>query len=515
MWRARRWATAVFSSVILAVCQGSAARQARSPLSDRHAWLAAWGGGPEPEAGGPAGGRLQRKDYEEASVWPQANLQGIQMGMPQQAQEVPDKTWVLAAGGPTEWPRVGFRVWFTLLYTATLAANLAYLRCKAGPATPEDKGASDLDRGEPDEAAPGRAVSPGPAEGSAAWARVELLKSILVVVAWMVVSVVLVLFNKWLFSEGGFPYPLTLAAMHMASCFVVFGIVSCLPLRFRMCVMPDVDRSISWGPYVHGFLPIAILYGIGVGFGDMGFLFASVSFNLFLKPANIVWTTAAAFAFNLEKRTPTHVFIILLVTVGVVIAAASDLDFSLVGFLCQMTATASEGIRLVLIQRLCQGGTKLDPITMLYRFAPPTGLLLCVLSFAFELPVDWGGLASPGLLALNCATAVVLNVLIVVTVARTSAMVFVMGGVFKDIATIALSSMAFHEGLAPLEAVGYAISLLGICLYKVYKANLDLFVKAGLFGGFQHLLLFTSPQVAYAVGRGEAGGGGTTEWKTP
>jgi len=317
--------------------------------------------------------------------------------------------------------------------------------------------------------------------------------SILVAGAWMVVSVALVLFNKWLFTDGGFPYPLTLAALHMASCFVVFSIVSCLPVRFRKCVMPDVDRHISWGTYLHGFLPIAILYGIGVGFGDLGFLFASVSFNLFIKPANIVWTTAAAFAFNLEVRTSTHVFIVLLVSAGVALAAGSDLDFSLTGLLCQLTATASEGIRLVLIQHLCQCGSKLDPVTMLYRFSPLTGLLLCGLSFAFEDPLDWGGLASPGLLALNCAIAVVLNVLIVGTIARTSAMVFVMCTVFKDIATVALSSVAFHAVLAPIEMAGYAVSLLGICLYKVYKGNLDLFVKAGLFGGFQHLLRSTSP----------------------
>lgn len=488
MRRARWRATAVFSSVLLAMCRGSAARQAqgrgagaRSLLSDRRAWLtAARDEGPD------------KAYYEEASAWPQANLKTIVKGGPHHAHAAQDKIWVMAAGGPAG-PPFGFRVWFALLYAAALAANLACWRCTAGPpGGPEDKGASDLAPGEPDEVALGRAAA-GPAEGPAAGARLELGKSILVAGAWMVVSVVLVLFNKWLFSEGGFPYPLTLAAMHMASCFVVFGIVSCLPPRFRTCVMPDVDRHISWESYLQGFLPIAILYGIGVGFGDMGFMFASVSFNLFMKPANIVWTTAAAFAFNLEVRTSTHVFIVVLVAVGVAMAAGSDLDFSLVGFLCQLVATASEGVRLVLIQRMCQCGTRLDPVTMLYRFAPLTGLLLCGLSFAFEDPLDWGGLARPGLLALNCAIAVVLNVLIVGTIARTSAMIFVMCTVFKDIATVALSSVAFHAVLAPLEVAGYAVSLLGICLYKVYKGNLDLFVKDGLFGGFQQLLLSRRP----------------------
>ncbi|CAK0808386.1 unnamed protein product, partial [Prorocentrum cordatum] len=419
MGPARRRGAALWSAVLLAACRGSAAHQAQgwgaaapSPPSDRHAWLTAAlvGGGPELGAPGSVRERRQSRKafYEEAAAWPQANLKAIATGRQQVAQgpqDIYENTWVMAAGQQHERQPVGFRVWFVLLFAAGLAANLACWRWMAGP---EDKSASDLaPAGPPDEAAAERAAAPPPAAGPAAGAPSELGMSILVAGAWMVVSVALVLFNKWLFTDGGFPYPLTLAALHMASCFVVFSIVSCLPVRFRKCVMPDVDRHISWGTYLHGFLPIAILYGIGVGFGDLGFLFASVSFNLFIKPANIVWTTAAAFAFNLEVRTSTHVFIVLLVSAGVALAAGSDLDFSLTGLLCQLTATASEGIRLVLIQHLCQCGSKLDPVTMLYRFSPLTGLLLCGLSFAFEDPLDWGGLASPGLLALNCAIAVV------------------------------------------------------------------------------------------------------------
>lgn len=424
----------------------------------------------------PAAGS-QVQVYEEAVEWPEANLKPLQ----EQHRRQHARAFDVRAGVVGD-----FRMWFAIAYAVVVLVMCTHRRYScANPDGAEAKLVAGH-TGAPAQVGYASHVAPEVGQDGVAWE--ALAKCGALVGLWMAVSVSLIIFNKWLFTNGEFPYPLTLAAMHMGCCFIVFGAISWLPAPYRRCVMPDVDKEIPIWPYLKASLPVALLYALGVGFGDLGFLYASVSFNLFVKPSNVVFTTLAAFAFGLEVCTSTHVFIVFLVASGVATAAAAGLEFSMAGLGCQLIATATEGVRLVLIQRVCQRGMKLDPITTLYHFAPFTGFLLCGLAFAFDGPVDLTRVTSPGLLALNCGLAVVLNVLIVGTIARTSAMVFVMCGVIKDITTIVISALAFHVSITHLEMAGYGMSLIGIGTYKVYKNNLEVFVERGFFGGFGHVL---------------------------
>lgn len=311
------------------------------------------------------------------------------------------------------------------------------------------------------------------------------------VLLWMMFSVFFIIFNKYLFSRGGFPYPVTLTAMHMGSCYGVFGLVRFLPKQWRYTLMPDADKHIPLPLYVKGLVPAALLMAICLGIGNLGFLYATVAFIQMVKPVNIVVTSLAGFAWGLELATPTHLFIAVLVSGGVAIAAAGEVQFSLVGLICQLAASTGEGLRLIILQGIMQGSLKLDPLSTLYRFTPVAGLALCVLSCLIEGPVNWSGLKMPGILVLNCLMAVCLNVLIAATVQQTSAVVFVLAGVTKDIATIAISAVLYSSPITVQEVGGYAISMIGIGLYKVYKDNLQTFKDVGMIKGFQHVVMPT------------------------
>jgi len=235
-------------------------------------------------------------------------------------------------------------------------------------------------------------------------------------------------------------------------------------------------------------VPAALLMAICLGVGNLGFLYATVAFIQMVKPVNIVVTSLAGFAWGLEPATPTHIFIAVLVSGGVAIAAACEVQFSLAGLICQLAASTSEGLRLIILQGIMQGSLKLDPLTTLYRFTPVAGLALVVLSCFLEAPVNWASLKMPGLLVINCFMAVALNMLIAAVVHQTSAVVFVLAGVTKDIATIAISALMYRTPITGQEVGGYAISMLGICLFKVYKDNLRAFQERGMFGGFSEVL---------------------------
>lgn len=312
----------------------------------------------------------------------------------------------------------------------------------------------------------------------------SMIRACLVLLAWMTCSTGFILFNKWMFTKGGFPYPMTLTAMHMGSCYLVFGCLSFLPQHISRRFMPDIDKKIPADIYLQGLLPAALLMALSLGVGNLGFLYASVAFIQMIKPVNVVVTSIAGFAWGLEVFTSSHAIIACIVSGGVSMAAFGSIsNFSAVGLVCQLTASVSEGLRLILLQGVLQGKLRLDPLTTVYRFAPSAGLWLCGFSFILEANVDWTNLPNLWVLPLNCLVAVLLNVLIVSVIAETSAVVFVLAGVTKDIATIALSACLYDTHIRAVEIVGYSTSVAGICLYKVYKDHLPLFKEQGFLGG--------------------------------
>jgi len=305
-----------------------------------------------------------------------------------------------------------------------------------------------------------------------------------VVLAWMTCSTGFILYNKWIFTKGGFPYPMTLTAMHMGSCYLLFGCLSWLPPHIRQRFMPDIDKKIPTDTYLHGLVPAALLMSLSLGIGNLGFLYASVAFIQMIKPVNVVVASIAGFVWGLEVFTPSHAIIACIVSGGVSMAAFCSIsNFNAVGLACQLTASVSEGLRLILLQGVLQGRLRLDPLTTVYRFAPSAGLWLCCFSFIVEANVDWAALPNLWVLPLNCLVAVLLNVLIVSVIAETSAVVFVLAGVTKDIATITLSVCLYGTHITGAEIMGYSMAVAGIFLYKVYKDHLQLFKELGFLGG--------------------------------
>jgi len=355
-----------------------------------------------------------------------------------------------------------FKVIFGCCFLACLVVTCAFRACGNEPPA-EAEGKEEAAEGAPD--SPSKVV--------------KLCKAIVIVGAWMAFSIMFIIYNKFMFARGGFPYPVTLTAMHMGSCYITFSCLRLLPRKWKAWIMPDADKHIPIDLYVKGLVPAALFYAVCLGIGNLGFLYATVAFIQMVKPVNIVVTSIAGFAWGLEPATPTHLGIAVMVSAGVVVAALGDVQFSVIGLICQLSASTCEGLRLIILQGIMQGSLKLDPLTTLYRFTPVAGLALTVMACFIESDVRWHELKVPQLLVLNCLMAIVLNILIAAVVHQTSAVVFVLAGVTKDVATIALSAALYRSPVTLEEVGGYAMSMMGIVLFKVYKDNLEMFQERG------------------------------------
>jgi hypothetical protein len=321
----------------------------------------------------------------------------------------------------------------------------------------------------------------------------ERVEAAAILMGWMVVSPVFTMLNKWCFTEGGFPFPVTLTALHMASCFVVFGAMSWLPRRVRACVLPDVDTWIPWDVHLKSFVPAALLMAGSLCFGNLALLHSSVIFVQLVKPFNVVIVSVAAFFWGLEFPTLTHLVTVTIVALGVCIAAFGGAEFSLIGLLCQLASCCTEGLRLVVLQSVMQTNLKLDPVTTIYRFAPLACLILVLVSCILENPLDLSNVRAPGTILINCMSAVILNIFIGLVISRTSAVVSSLAGTAKDIGTIVAASALFARPIAPTDMLGYSISLAGMCMFKVYKDRLPLFVSDGFIGGWKKVICSCFP----------------------
>jgi len=301
---------------------------------------------------------------------------------------------------------------------------------------------------------------------------------------WMLFSSSVIIYNKWIFNSGGFPYPLALTGMHMGSCFVVFGSIrKFAPDSVRLTIMPDAAVVTSWEVYFRNFLSISFFYAGTLGTGQMAYLFSSVPFVQMMKPMNCITASFAAFIVGMEVPTHSHVIIVGIVAFGVFFATQNAAQFSMAGCLLQSASSITEGFRLALVQTATTTGIKLDPVSTVYHFSLASAVLLACASYAIEWPLDLSRLVSPWILVANCAMAVILNVLVANVIKKTSAVVFTLGGVVKDMGLIAAASIFFLVPISRLAICGYSMSLLGLGLYKVYKDNLELFKQHGFLTG--------------------------------
>jgi len=309
------------------------------------------------------------------------------------------------------------------------------------------------------------------------------------VAVWMVLSSAVVIYNKWLFSAGGFPYPLALTSMHMTCCFVVFGSIrNFAPANIRLAIMPDADVETPWPIYIKNFLAISVFYAGTLGTGNLAYLYSSVAFVQMMKPMNCIFASFAAFAVGVDLATNSHLIIVSVIAFGIFFAThnASAAQFSTTGCVLQIISSCSEGCRLAMVQLVTTSGLKLDPVTTVYHFSFGSAVLLICACYLMEWhTMDLSKLISPWALVANCAMALVLNVLVAHVIKKTSAVTFALSGIVKDIGIIVASSLLFMTPITRLMFVGYTISLSGLCMFKAYKDNLTVFKELGFVGGMR------------------------------
>jgi len=285
-------------------------------------------------------------------------------------------------------------------------------------------------------------------------------------------------------------YPALLTAWHMAMSSVLVRVLHCTAPP-RLGLFSEEQPEVSLNTVLTKLIPISALFSAALVMGNRAYLYCSIPFIQMVKASHGVITYLLNTLVGAELFMWSKLRIVTLVCVGVMLAVTGELEFHVVGFLCQCFSSVSECTRVVLIGLLMnKSGLKMDPLTALSYYAPICLVFLVSFALLTEMPSDWGSLAAEfqqeigfGLLILNGLVAFALNVSAVLLINATSPVIYVLCGVMKDIIIIAGSILVLHQPVATQQIVGYIAAVVGIQAFNLVSNNPDEFETRGLVHG--------------------------------
>lgn len=294
----------------------------------------------------------------------------------------------------------------------------------------------------------------------------EALVAYTYVGAWIALSAGVILFNKWILTSFGFPFPVALTMIHMAFC---SSLAFMLVRVFKVVKGVNMTRD----QYVQKVVPIGALFAVVLWMGNSAYVYLSVAFIQMVKALMPCLVYGVGVAFKVEHFKPDVMANMAVIALGVAIASYGELSFNMTGFLLLMGSVSAEAVRIVSIQiLLTSADIKLNSVTTLYYVSPACFVFLSVPFVFLELPklltaTDVN--VDPGVLLCNATLAFALNVSVYLLIGKTSALTMNVAGVIKDWILIFISSLLFEAPISNIQLWGYLLAFLAVCYYNYGK----------------------------------------------
>ncbi|KAJ2039150.1 hypothetical protein GGI01_001422 [Coemansia sp. RSA 376] len=312
----------------------------------------------------------------------------------------------------------------------------------------------------------------------------ELRKHALVVVTyvllWYTFSGVLSVYNKWLFgaSERDFPFPLFVGSIHMV---VQYTLATACIWMF-----PNLrpSQSPTWRVYLTRVVPCGIASALDIGLSNISLRTITLTFYTMCKSSNLGFVLVFAFIFGLERPRVALIAIIVVISVGVALMAAGEVDFVLSGFLEAITSSAMSGLRWSLTQILLlqtRFGMN-NPIATMSKLTPVIGMCMLTFSLILEDPfteisknknldTTHGAVFIVFMMMLGglLAFAMVLSEFFLIS--RTSVVTLSIAGMLKEVMMFGVAHLVFGDTMTLVNLCGLLVALFGIGMYNWLKIH--------------------------------------------
>lgn len=200
------------------------------------------------------------------------------------------------------------------------------------------------------------------------------------------------------------------------------------------------------------------------------------------KSSSLAFVLVFAFLFRLENPTWRLVSVIALMTMGVVMMVAGEVEFNLPGFVLVISAAFFSGFRWGLTQiLLLRNPATSNPFSSIFFLAPVMFLTLICIALPVEgfwnlleamktLYSEWGLLA-PMLVLFPGTIAFLMTASEFALLQRTSVVTLSIAGIFKEVVTISTATLVFDDKLTAVNISGLVITIGAICAYNWIKIS--------------------------------------------
>lgn len=312
-------------------------------------------------------------------------------------------------------------------------------------------------------------------------------KMVTYLLAWSLVSGLIIILNNWVMHYDSFPFPIALSATGPLFSWVVSAVLVASGHT-------RLERQMTFQTWMRQVFPIGFFTAVTYATGNELYLFMSVSFIQMMKSMSPIVVMFLLVAFKLDVLTTPKLVAVAAMSAGMLVACHAEPSFSVFGLLLMVVGEASEAMRMVFFQQLL-GASQFGLIEGLFYTCPANFFFLCIGVAVFEedeirKPENYERvLRNPG--PYVCIS--MLGFLVILTtlgvIQTCGSLTFKAAGQVRNIGIIVVSMAVFGDRVTVVQAVGYAINVVGFCMYQVVKTREDLqnlreeFARGALDGG--------------------------------
>lgn len=294
---------------------------------------------------------------------------------------------------------------------------------------------------------------------------------------WFLFSALLSLYNKYVFGDThlGFPCPLLMTSIHFLSQWIFAYITSTL---FFTQLGGDQIVNMSWKTFLSIAIPCGFVTSADVGFSNLALVRISVTFYTMVKASSPIFVVLSAYIFGIEKITLPLIGVVVIISLGELLTVLGEVQFDMIGFILCFIASVLSGMRWTVVQLKLQS---LEPklkstIATMRILSPLMFISMLIMSLVKEQPWrtlgPWVHTADDawntlGLSLLGATLAICMMLCEFYLIMKSNAIVLMIGGVLKELNTIALSVVIFGDKLNAVNALGCVVVFSGVILYKV------------------------------------------------
>ncbi|KAK4286440.1 hypothetical protein QN277_002996 [Acacia crassicarpa] len=275
-------------------------------------------------------------------------------------------------------------------------------------------------------------------------------------------SVSIVICNKALMSNLGFPFATTLTSWHLMVTFCTLHVAQ--RLNFFESKPVDMKTVMLFG----------FLNGISIGFLNLSLGFNSIGFYQMTKLAIIPFTVLLETVFLKKQFSQKIKLSLFLLLVGVGIASITDLQLNVVGTVLSLLAIITTCVSQILTNTI-QKKLNVSSTQLLYQSAPFQAAILFVTGPLVDQMLTKQNVFSykysPIVLAfiiLSCLIAVSVNFSTFLVIGKTSPVTYQVLGHLKTCLVLAFGYTLLHDPFTGRNIIGILVAIFGMGLYSYF-----------------------------------------------